>query len=233
MRKNRVFWSMLGISAVLHGAVMFGVAGVSFHTPPLVSEDQFVSTLKMIKIGTRPPINTPSTPIEKKAVEKSIEAPPELPLVQEPTPVEEVQEVDYETQERGSGNNETQEDGEIQESGNTTGNNEAVSESGTGEGGTMTDREYEALLGYIKDFIDKNLVYPPMARRRNIEGIVAVYLEIERNGEIVSVSTGRSSGSSILDNAAVSLIKKIPPLENLILNRTLALNVNITYKLTE
>jgi TonB family protein len=60
-----------------------------------------------------------------------------------------------------------------------------------------------------------------------------VCFAIERNGVIVSVSADRSSGSSILDNAAVSLIKKIPPLKNLIPNRKLTLKVNIDYKLTE
>jgi protein TonB len=146
--------------------------------------------------------------------------------VQDPIPNEEVLE-DHETQESEGGNN------EAQEGSNTAGNDEAVPESGAVEGGTVTGREYEALLAYIKDLIDKNLVYPPMARRRNIEGVVTVCFEIEKNGVIVSVSADRSSGSSILDNAAVSLVKKIPPLENLTLNRTLALKVNIAYELME
>jgi outer membrane biosynthesis protein TonB len=56
---------------------------------------------------------------------------------------------------------------------------------------------------------------------------------IERNGDLAAITADHSSGSSILDNAAVSFIKKIHPLENLALNRTLALNVNIAYELTE
>jgi TonB family protein len=89
------------------------------------------------------------------------------------------------------------------------------------------------LLAYIKEFIDDNLVYPPMARRRNIEGIVGISFEIKTNGELVSVSVHDPSGSSILDNAAVSLINKIRPLENMAIKRKLALRVNIEYKLTE
>jgi TonB family protein len=229
MKKNRVFWGMLGLSAAFHGLALIS-AGSGFRTPSPVSEDQFVSTLKIIQVATAPQREAPSTsntPIERKTIEKPIETPPEILPVQDPTPSEEVWKVDHEMQEGESENN------EAQEGSNNIGNNEATPESWAGDGGTVTDHEYEALLAYIKDFIDKNLVYPPMARRRNIEGVVAVYFEIERNGEFVSVSAGRSSGSSILDNAAVSLIKKIPPPENLILNRTLALNVNITYELTE
>jgi protein TonB len=227
MKKNSVFWSMLGLSAALHGLVLIS-AGNAFRAPPPVPEDQFVSTLKIIQVATTPQRKTPSTPsmpIEEKTVEKTVEIPPELPA-QDPIPDEEVQE-NHETQERENGNN------EAQEGSNTAGNNEAAPENGAGDDGTVTDREYEALLAYIKDFIDKNLTYPAMARRRNIQGVVSVYFEIERNGELVSISASRSSGSSILDNAAVSLVKKMHPPENLTLHRTLALNVNITYKLTE
>ncbi|MDR0759330.1 MAG: TonB family protein [Treponema sp.] len=208
MKNNSVFWGMIGLSAVLHGLVMIGVSGSDFRTPSPVPENQFVSTIKMVKVGTKPQREAPSKPIEKKIVEKPIEAPPEPLPVQEIVHNEEVQEGDG-TQAYDTGNNEGQ------------------------EGGTVTDREYEALLAYIKEFINQNLVYPPMARRRNIQGIVSVYFDIEKNGQFVSVSVSRSSGSSILDNAAVSLIKKIPPLENLALNRTLALNVNIAYELTD
>ncbi|MDR1587621.1 MAG: energy transducer TonB [Treponema sp.] len=104
---------------------------------------------------------------------------------------------------------------------------------GVPEGGTVTDREHEALLAYIRDFIDKNLVYPAMARRQNVEGVVGVSFEIGRSGGPGAVTVDHSSGSSILDNAAVSLVKKIHPPENLTLNKTLALRVNIAYELTE
>jgi protein TonB len=210
MKKNSVFWGMLGFSAALHGLVIIG-AGTGFHAPFPISENRFVSTLKMIHVGLSPPANDPEQVQEKEIVEKPAEPRPELPPIQE-TANEEMRD---DAQERDSGN-----DKELQE-------------DGTEKGAAFTDREYEALLAYIKNFISKNLVYPPMARQRNIQGVVSVYFEMEKNGEFVSVSVSRSSGSSILDNAAVSLIKKIHPLENLALNRTLTLNVNIAYELTE
>jgi protein TonB len=228
MKKNRMFWGMLGLSAALHGLVIIGTAGSGFHTPLPALEDQFVSTIKMIKVGTRPQTDAQSTPIEKKIVEKSIEVPPELPPVQEATPHKEVREED-ETQERDSGYDEEVPEGEMGEGGTT----EGLPEGGTEEDGPMTDREYAALLAYIKEYIDKNLVYPLMARRRNVEGVVGVHFEIERNGGLAAIMVDHSSGSSILDNAAVALIKKMHPPENLTLNRTLALRVNIAYELTE
>jgi protein TonB len=231
MKKNNVFWSMLGLSAAIHGLIMIGVSGSDFRTPSPVPENQFISTLKMIKVGTPPPVNASDKPQEKPAVEKTVEPLPELPPVQETALREEAQE-DDEAQERDNGNDEeAREDDWIQQS-NDTGHNEEQ-EGETGESGAITDREYEVLLAYIKEFINKSLVYPPMARRRNIQGIVSVYFEMEKNGKLVSVSVGCSSGSSILDNAAVSLIKKIPPLDNVSLNKTLALNINIAYELTK
>lgn len=217
---------MLGLSAAIHGLVMIGVSGSGFHTPSSALEDKLVSTLKIIQVATTPQREAPSTPIEKKTIEKPVEIPPKIVPVQDTTPGEEVLE-DHETREGESENS------EAQEGCNNTGNNEAAPENGAGNGGTVTDREYEALLAYIKEFVDKNLVYPPMARRRNIEGVVTVHFAIEKTGELISVSAGRSSGSSILDNAAVSLIKKMHPPEDLILNKTVALKVNIAYELME
>jgi TonB family protein len=230
MRKNSLFWGMIGLSAALHGLALIGVPEDGFRTQPLVLKDQFVQTLKMIKIETRLPTNAPDTPQENRAVEKTVEPVPEVPSV------EETEEAKEDTVPREV----TRDDGGVEEGGN--GYDEEVREGedgegraseGTPEGGTMTDREYEALLAYIKDFIDKNLMYPPMARRRNVAGVVGVHFEIDRNGGLAAVTVDHSSGSSILDNAAVSLVKKMHPPENLTLNRTLALRVNIAYELTE
>jgi protein TonB len=230
MKKNRVFWGMLGLSAAFHGLAMIGMPGDTFHTLPPDQEYKIVSTLKVVKIGTPPPVNAPDNPQEKQVVEKPAEPLPEIPPVQEATPNEEIRE-DDDTQDDSiaAGNNEESPEGEAGENGII----EGVPEDRAEEGGTMEDREYETLLAYIREYIDKNLVYPPMARRRNIEGIVGISFEIETNGELVSVSVHGPSGSSILDNAAVSLVKKMHRPGNIAIKRKLAFKVNITYKLTE
>ncbi|MDR1247851.1 MAG: energy transducer TonB [Treponema sp.] len=207
---------------------LISVPGDGFRTQPPAQEVQFIQTLKMIKVGTRPQKAAPSRPIEKESVEKIVEPTPETPLIEEVVETEEtfreaVRE-DGDVEEGDRGYEEEAREGE---------GGEGWATEGVPEGGTMTDREYEALLGYIKDFIEKKLVYQPMARRRNLEGVVGVHFEIERNGGLAAITVERSSGSSILDNAAVSLVKKIHPPENLTLNRTLALMVNVTYELTE
>jgi protein TonB len=229
MKKNRVFWSMIGLSAALHGLVIISAAGNNARTPPSLSENQFVSTLKIIKTGTAPQKTAPVKPEEKKSVERSIEPPLDPIPVQEKVSVEEIQENEEPQQsDNGIGDNE-----EFQEDEGDAENNEEVREGEARGSETITDHEYEALLAYIEDFISKNLVYPPMARRRNIHGVVGVHFEISENGDIDSIVVNHSSNSSILDNAAVSLIRKIRPLENITVKKRTALNVNIAYKLTE
>jgi protein TonB len=233
MRKNSIFLSMIGLSAALHGLALISVSGNSVRTQPPAQEIQFVQTLKMIKVGTTPQKTAPGTQIEKKVVEKIIEHTPKVPSIEETMEAEETasSEVVWRDGEAEKGNSERNE--EAQEGG------EGWATRGAPADGTMTDheeterREYEALLAYIKDFIDKNLVYPPMARRRNIEGVVGVSFEIERDGGIAAISVDRLSGSSILDNAAMSLVNRIRLLKNVTIKRKLVLRVNIEYKLTE
>lgn len=220
---------MLSLSAVLHGLVLFRVAKNGFQLSSPVLENRFISTIKIIQTGTVLQKNAPVKHQEEASIEKTIETTPEPLPVQETYYSEETQE--YEVVQESSdttGNNEEPH----QDEGGTVNNGEIL-EGGDGSSEPVTDREYEALLAYIKEFINKNLVYPPIARQRNVQGVVGVYFEIGESGELVSVTVNHSSGSSILDNAAVSLIRKISPLRNIPIKRTLNLNIRIDYKLTE
>jgi TonB family protein len=225
MKKNNMFYIMLSFSAILHGLILFGTAKNVFRIPLPVSENRYISTLKIIKANIAPQNSVPDEPPEEKIVEKPIEPLPDPNPVQEENPIEPLPESNP-VQETEYAENTVVEniknDEEVQHGIKTADDN-----------GEITSNEYKELLAYIKEFIKKNLSYPSMARQRNIQGIVGVSFEIEMDGEIVSISVAHSSGSSILDNAAVSLIKKIHPLENIVIKRKLALKVNIDYKLTE
>ena len=220
-----MFFSMLGLSAVFHGLILFGTAKNGFHTPFPVSEKQFVSVVRIIKTNISPQHSVLNNPPEENQVKKPIEplpAPKPVPEEDSTEPLlvsNPVQETAY-TETAFSENVENNEEAQY-------------STEPVNEGGTITGNEYEELLAYIKEFISKNLVYPQIARQRNIQGIVGVSFEIETDGEIASITVAHSSGSSILDNAAVSLIKKIRTLENIAIQKKLALSVNIDYKLTE
>ncbi|WP_316669299.1 energy transducer TonB [Ralstonia psammae] len=56
---------------------------------------------------------------------------------------------------------------------------------------------------------DPILDYPGEARRRRMEGLVVVWGEIEPDGSISGERTNRSSGSTLLDEAAVQAVRSM------------------------
>ena len=211
---------MIGLSLALHGVVFFGWIGSSNLTAPLPEpEKQPLTKVKLTRMVKTPPRSVPApVPVqrqEQKVVEKKpVATPPEPVPQQEAETIAEAQEGDEDiTLETEDGEGEPIASPEYRE---PDGN-----------------REYEELLVYISGLIRQNLLYPQMARRRNIEGVVGVHFEIGPDGGLVSVRVNHSSGSSILDRAAVSLIEKICPIKSGAIKRSMALHINITYELTE
>jgi protein TonB len=216
---NRVFPAMIGLSLALHGFVFFGWAWSKPSVPLPEPESQPLTKVKLTRMVTAPPQSVP-VPVqqqEQKVIEKKpVETPPEPVPQQEAETIAEVQAGDENiTQEAEEGEGE----GEI------------IASPEYSE--TDDNREYEELLVYISGLIRQNLLYPQMARRRNIEGVVGVHFEIGIDGGLVSVRANHSSGSSILDKAAVSLIERICPIKNGSIRKRMALNINIAYELTD
>jgi TonB family protein len=58
------------------------------------------------------------------------------------------------------------------------------------------------------------LVYPESARLRGLSGTVRIQLEVGADGRLISVKVGTSSGSALLDRAALALAKSVFPLPN-------------------
>lgn len=69
------------------------------------------------------------------------------------------------------------------------------------------------ILRQLEALIRDNLVYPPLARKRNIQGEVRVSLLIGTDGTLTGSTLVRGSGSSILDNAAIALVQRLFPLD--------------------
>ncbi len=64
---------------------------------------------------------------------------------------------------------------------------------------------------YISDLIAKRLVYPPMARRMNWSGRVAVSFIIAEDGTVHGLKVVRSSGYSMLDKSALETVRSAAP----------------------
>ena len=76
-------------------------------------------------------------------------------------------------------------------------------------------KEY-ALARYVEDWVAKvervgNLNYPEAARRQSIYGSLKLTVSIYADGRIESVEVDRSSGSKILDAAAINIVQLAAP----------------------
>ncbi len=63
----------------------------------------------------------------------------------------------------------------------------------------------------IRQRIQEVLMYPPAARKDGIEGKAFVTFTINAHGNVIVVAIARSSGSALLDEAAILAIKKASP----------------------
>jgi protein TonB len=76
-------------------------------------------------------------------------------------------------------------------------------------------REY-AFARYVEDWVTKvervgNLNYPEAARRQSIYGSLRLTVQIYADGRIESIDIDRSSGSKILDAAAINIVQLAAP----------------------
>lgn len=72
-----------------------------------------------------------------------------------------------------------------------------------------TEYTWEALL---LAHLERFRRYPSAAKLRREQGVAYVKFRMSRSGQIVSASIGRSSGSRILDQAAIETIRRAQPL---------------------
>ncbi len=100
--------------------------------------------------------------------------------------------------------------------------------SGYSAGTEERNRLYETIYALI----EREKQYPALARRRNIEGQVDVFIKVSPGGKLEESNISSSSGSPILDRAAINLVKNIFPLDMVLQSET-AVNVIIRYSLKD
>lgn len=75
-------------------------------------------------------------------------------------------------------------------------------------GGAALLSSYQAqVLAHLQRF----RTYPEAARSRGITGVAAVRFALGRNGQVLSVSLAHGSGASILDEAALAMVRRASP----------------------
>jgi protein TonB len=92
--------------------------------------------------------------------------------------------------------------------------------------------DYQRILGELNRMLHAQLRYPEVARRRGIEGAVAVTLTLNTNGSASNMIVSDSSGSRILDRAALRAISDIFTYTNTT-DTPLHFTIPVTYRLTD
>lgn len=90
-------------------------------------------------------------------------------------------------------------------------------------------------LALCRGLIERNKNYPAMARRGRIEGTVTVGYVLGRDGSIRQSGVVRTSGSTLLDNAATRAVRSVgrfPPVPAEMHGEELAFEVPIAFRLS-
>lgn len=87
-----------------------------------------------------------------------------------------------------------------------------LSHQGRGGLGSPGSPTGNPILAKIRNKIERSKYYPQQARLQRLEGRPEVSFKIAPNGTIESVHLKRSSGSALLDSAAIETVNRSAPL---------------------
>lgn len=87
----------------------------------------------------------------------------------------------------------------------------------------------DALVAWLQ----RHKTYPEMARQEGTEGRVMVHFTASRDGRVLDVGLAQSSGSRVLDEAALGLLRgaRLPPFPAGTAQETMSATLPITYQL--
>lgn len=71
-----------------------------------------------------------------------------------------------------------------------------------------TDGDFEAYRNSVQNELKRNIRYPKMAQNRGIQGEAKIEIKLDDEGNVISVTIVESSGSVVLDNAAIETVKR-------------------------
>jgi protein TonB len=92
--------------------------------------------------------------------------------------------------------------------------------------------DYQRILDKLNRLLQEHLYYPETARRKGIEGTLSITFTLDTNGEATDVMVSVSSGSRLLDRAAVRAISGIFPYSDPP-DTPLRFTIPVTYRLIE
>lgn len=109
----------------------------------------------------------------------------------------------------------------------------AVPQTGDGAESSALSEEIaatQALLSSLRGRIEQKIRYPPLARANGWKGTVLLEIMLDGQGRLLGVEVRRTSGYTILDRAAASLVRSVTPVDNP-LERPLRIEIPVVYEL--
>jgi protein TonB len=94
--------------------------------------------------------------------------------------------------------------------------------------------KYQDYFNKVRERIKANWIYPRQAGERGIEGELLIEFHIAKDGRVSYLELRHSSGTTILDDAALTAIKlaqPFPPVPDAIAKQTLAINGQFKYQI--
>jgi protein TonB len=239
--KDRKSWLLpagIFVSLLLHAA-LFRL----FHTPAEIPErpvERIGVTLRRKSPATEKPAVQPREiePLpeqEPKDPLEPVEPPPEKPEIAdkpEKHEADEEPEVPDEIPPEPSGAREEeplQAETEFRARGDF--HSPAVEEPSPGTQPDESSRVDDAVRQFVNLLREKK-VYPYVARKKGLQGTVLLLVRLSPRGELLEASVLRSSGHTVLDKAALSLVKRAVPFSHET-GRVLAMEVPVKYSLID
>lgn len=173
--------------------------------PGKVVEKKKIEPKKVMEEIGKP---VPQKVAEPEPVREIVKKPEIIPATEPVVAPEttEVAEATPETENPADSENETIETDRVAETENSNSND-------TSDNSAMAAKEryVKDHFAYIKDKIEKEIVYPRIARRRGLEGKVILSFVICEDGTVHGINIVEKSGYTILDKNAVATVKRAAP----------------------
>jgi protein TonB len=233
VKAQTLFISTLGLSLLIHALILFGP------TLPLTHSNRSTEQYRvsLVQKTLPPPSPVPSVPQERKSpptetTETTIQDRPETKILENKE--EQAMPQDREADDPQS---QPQHD-RIVEKKNSLPTPLFDHQASWGYQETITTLQpeqpddHQRVLADLRRLLKDRLQYPEVARRKGIEGTVIIALTINADGLATDLAVSASSGSSILDRAALKAISDILPHPNPP-DRSLGFTVPVIFHLTD
>jgi TonB family protein len=223
-RWYRRLWIWIAVSLALH---LFLLRTVGIEREPV---REVAATYEVKILYLKPNTEQPEAPVPVEAKEKRPREILETPVEQEEETVVEDQAAEAEEQEETGISDKTYEEQKKPIVSASVVESELQKPPATPEPEEPASMDTAPLMEGLRRRIEEELVYPYVARKKGLQGVVRLTLMLDEEGNLIDVVVVQSSGHKVLDSAAVALVEKVVPYRH-DLRTSVSVDIPIRYSL--